>query len=55
MESSSPARLAGELDYYVRSTASGGSAADIAKAKELLDAGPITQQEFEALKAKALA
>jgi Short C-terminal domain/Phospholipase_D-nuclease N-terminal len=44
-----------ELDDYVRETAGGGSAADIAKAKELLDAGAITQQEFEALKAKALA
>ena len=39
----------------MRETASGGSAADIAKAKELLDAGAITQQEFDTLKAKALA
>jgi len=44
-----------ELDDYVRETAAGGSAADIAKAKDLLDAGAITQQEFETLKAKALA
>jgi len=43
-----------EFDDYVRETA-GGSAAEIAKAKELLDAGAITQQEFAALKAKALA
>jgi hypothetical protein len=35
--------------------ASGGSAAEIAKAKELLDAGTITQSEFDAIKAKALA
>jgi hypothetical protein len=44
-----------ELDDYVRETAGGGSAAEIAKAKELLDAGAITQEEFETLKAKALA
>ena len=43
-----------QFDDYVRDTASGGSAAEIAKAKELLDAGAITQEEFEALKAKAL-
>ncbi len=45
------------FDDYVRDTAGGGgggSAAEIAKAKELLDAGAITQEEFEALKAKAL-
>ena len=45
-----------EFDTYVREAAGGGgSAAEIAKAKELLDAGALTQQEFEALKAKALA
>ena len=41
------------FDEYVRETA-GGSAAEIAKAKELLDAGTITQAEFDAIKAKAL-
>jgi hypothetical protein len=41
------------FDQYVRE-ASGGSAAEIAKAKELLDAGSIDQAEFEAIKAKAL-
>jgi hypothetical protein len=40
------------MDQYVRET-SGGSATEIAKAKELLDAGTITQAEFEAIKAKA--
>ena len=45
-----------EFDSYVREAAGGGgSAGEIAKAKELLDAGAITQQEFDALKAKALA
>jgi hypothetical protein len=41
------------FDQYVRDAA-GGSAAEIAKAKELLDAGTITQAEFDAIKAKAL-
>jgi len=41
------------VDAYVREAA-GGSAAEIAKAKELLDAGTITQAEFEAIKAKAV-
>jgi hypothetical protein len=42
------------FDQYVRDGA-GGSAAEIAKAKELLDAGTISQQEFDAIKQKALA
>jgi hypothetical protein len=41
------------FDEYVRDAA-GGSAAEIAKAKELLDAGTITQADFDAIKAKAL-
>jgi Short C-terminal domain/Phospholipase_D-nuclease N-terminal len=45
-----------QFDTYVRSVASeGGSAAEIEKAKQLLDSGAITQQEFDQLKAKALA
>jgi uncharacterized membrane protein YcjF (UPF0283 family) len=41
------------FDQQVREAA-GGSASEIAKAKELLDSGAITQSEFEAIKAKAL-
>ena len=41
------------FDQYVRDAA-GGSAAEIAKAKELLDAGTISQAEFDAIKAKAV-
>ena len=45
-----------QMDTYVRSVAgSGNSAEQIAKAKELLDSGAITQAEFDQLKAKALA
>jgi hypothetical protein len=44
-----------QFDEYVRSvSSSGGTAEEIAKAKQLLDAGTITQTEFDALKAKAL-
>jgi hypothetical protein len=41
------------FDQYVRDR-TGGSATEIAKAKELLDAGTITREEFDAIKAKAL-
>ena len=40
-------------DEYIRSV-SGGSAAEIEKAKALLDSGAINQAEFERLKAQAL-
>jgi hypothetical protein len=46
-----------QFDDYVRTTAGsgGGAASEIERAKGLLDAGTITQTEFDALKAKALA
>ena len=45
-----------QMDDYVRSVAgSGGPAAEIDKAKQLLDSGAINQTEFDSIKAKALA
>jgi hypothetical protein len=45
-----------QYDEYIRDTVgSGGSAAEIERAKALLDSGAITQVEFDALKQKALA
>ena len=45
-----------EVDTYVRSVASSSSPTEeIAKGKELLESGAITQTEFDQLKAKALA
>jgi len=45
-----------EFDQHIRSVAeSSGPAAEIDKAKQLRDSGAITDAEFEAIKAKALA
>ncbi|MEV6059267.1 SHOCT domain-containing protein [Nocardia asteroides] len=41
-------------DSYIRDTAGTNPATQIAEAKKLLDAGSITQAEYEQLKAKAL-
>lgn len=45
-----------QADDYIRSVASSGDPTEqIAKGKQLLDSGTITQAEFDALKQKALA
>ena len=45
-----------QFDDHVRSVAgSNGAAAEIEKAKKLLDSGAITQPEYDAIKQKALA
>jgi hypothetical protein len=45
-----------EFDDYVKSvSAPGGAAAEIEKAKQLLDSGAISQAEFDAIKARAIA
>jgi hypothetical protein len=44
-----------QFDQYVRSAAGkGGPAREIETAKQLLDSGAISQEEFDAIKAKAL-
>ena len=43
-----------DFDSYVRETASGGGTAEIARAKELLDSGAISQAEYDVIKEKAL-
>ncbi|OPX13070.1 SHOCT domain-containing protein [Mycobacterium sp. AT1] len=44
-----------QTDDYIKQAAGRSPAEEIAHAKELLDAGTITQGEYESLKAKALA
>lgn len=51
------AQIRQQQDDYIRTTAGSGASAseEIARAKSLLDGGAITQAEYDAIKAKALA
>jgi predicted PurR-regulated permease PerM len=49
------ARSEQQFDTYVRDVAGTSGADEIAKAKQLLDSGAISQAEFDQIKAKALA
>lgn len=49
------AQMQHQTDDYIKSVAGKSSADQIADAKRLLDSGAITDQEFQTLKAKALA
>jgi hypothetical protein len=44
-----------QFDSYVRDVSAPSGADEIAKAKQLLDSGAITQAEFDQIKARALA
>lgn len=44
-----------QFDERIRAAGASNAAADIEKAKQLLDSGAINQAEYEALKAKSLA
>lgn len=48
------AQAKSQADSYIREVAGTGPAAEIASAKNLLDSGAITIEEYEALKARAL-
>jgi hypothetical protein len=49
------ARLQAQAKQVLQATGSAGSADEIAKAKQLLESGAISQEEFASLKQKALA
>ena len=48
-------QIKSQQDAYIQSVAGSSPADQIAQAKALLDSGTITQAEFDAMKAKALA
>ena len=55
-QAESARRAQGETETYIKTVAGRGSPAEeIASAKKLLDAGTLTQAEFDGIKVKALA
>jgi predicted PurR-regulated permease PerM len=44
-----------QFDEHIKSVAAGGAASEIEKAKNLLDSGAITQEEYEQIKQRAMA
>lgn len=54
-QAAAASRAEADFKDYVSTVAGDGAASEIAKAKELLDSGAISKEEFDSIKRKALA